>query len=813
MITNSIKGFLHQWPLQPQTMLQQISLSFDVSWWQTLVALATKGTVVVAAQAARKDPIALTKLIASETVTMTLAVPSEAVSWLQYGDLTQLRNSSWMWHISGGEDFGFNLVKHLQMLGKPALRTLNVYGPAETIIPHIYEVPYQNLDGADMPVPIGKVMPNYTVYVVDEQDHPVPAGIPGQLVIGGAGVANRYINNPSSTAERFPVDTLAGPSAVGMGWTRAHRSGDRGYLRTSDGLFILQARIAGDTQVKLRGQRIELQEIEANIIGASRSNITDAIVHMRRPEKGDASSAFLVAHVVLTPDAESRYRTRDARDAFLSGLVTELVLPNYMRPSVIIALPSLPLNHHGKVDRRGIAKMPLETVGMTPDGGINGSSWAEETENQRKMKEIWLSVLAEMTQVHTVHATSDFFLVGGNSLLLISVQAEIRKRVGLTIPLVDLFQSSTLIEMAALLSIKEDDTSKGTSVDWQEETKFDDDHKVVQVPRSLIWPRDGAIIALTGATGFLGRELLRRLTAMEEIRAIYCIAVRDPKKLSSFTSPKVVIYPGDLTQPHLGLSEESVRQIFFHADAIIHNGADVSFLKSYTTLRTANLESTKELVRLALHYANVKHFHYVSTAGVAALAMRELYEEPLGAYPPEGTMDGYVISKWACESYLENVSSTTGLSVTVHRPTAIVGLDAPKLDVMHNVLHFAERLQSVPEMAALEGWFQFVGVEVVAQAMADDAVAGPRKGVGKVEYRNHCGNDDEAVGIHQLGQYLEKKHGVHFVTQSDAEWIRRANEAGLTPEVTEYLKRSWLVSLLLEARSQPFPLLNNKLQA
>lgn len=789
MIINSIKGPLHHWPLGPQTVLQQIPLSFDVSWWQALVGLATKGTVVVAVRAARKDPVALTKLIASEKITMTLAVPSEAVSWLQYGNLAQLRESSWAWHISGGEDFGFNLTKHLQTLAKPTLRVLNIYGPSETMIPHIYEVPVPDLTAADMPVPIGEVMPNYTVYVVDERNHPVPTGVPGQLVIGGAGIANGYINNPSLTAERFPIDTLGGPRAVAKGWTRAHCSGDRGYLRASDGLFMLQARVAGDTQVKLRGQRIDLREIEAGIAGASWKDVAEAVVHMRQGEDGEASSDFLVAHVVLTSDAVSRYGTGSAREEFLSGLVAKLPLPSYMRPSVIVALPSLPLNHHGKVDRRAISKLPLETAGTIWGGQSNGSSMGVETESQRKMKEIWLSVLGEAAQTHSVHPASDFFLVGGNSLLLISVQAEVSKRFSLTVPLVQLFQGSTLAEMAELLSANDDRESRTTctDIDWSVETKVDDLNQS-HAPRSLPWPQSGIVVVLTGASGFLGRDLLRRLAATEHIRTIHCIAVREPKKLSSITSSKVTIHTGDLTHPNLGLSEETARQIFGHADAIIHNGADVSFLKSYVTLRSANLTSTKELVRLALQHGHVKHFHYVSTAGVGALTARELYEEPLGAYPPRGSMDGYVISKWACENYLENVCSATGLPVTIHRPTAIVGPDAPRLDVMHNVLHFAEQLRCVPKMAALEGWFQFVGVETVARDMADDTVAGPGTGIEKVQYRNHCGSDDEAVEIQQLGEYLEKKHGVQFTVLDDNEWIERGNKAGLAPEVTEYLK-------------------------
>jgi len=187
----------------------------------------------------------------------------------QYGNLAQLRESPWAWHISGGEDFGFNLTKHLQTLAKPALRVLNIYGPSETMIPHIYEVPDPDLTAADMPVPIGEVMPNYTVYIVDEQNHPVPTSVPSQLVIGGMGIVNGYINKPSLTAERFPIDTLGRPRAVAKGWTSAHCSSDHGYLRASDGLFMLQARIAGNTQVKLRGQRVDLREIKAGISGAS----------------------------------------------------------------------------------------------------------------------------------------------------------------------------------------------------------------------------------------------------------------------------------------------------------------------------------------------------------------------------------------------------------------------------------------------------------------------------------------------------------------------------------------------------------------
>ena len=727
---------------------------------------------------ARKDPIALTQIIVSENITMTAAVPSETVAWLQHGDLIRLKNSRWALHIAGGEDFSFNLIKYLQSLNKPELRALNVYGPAEAMIPHVFEVPYQTLTVNDMPVPIGRVMPNYTIYVVDEQNNPVPAGISGHLIMGGAGIANGYINNPSLTEEQFPIDKRAGPRALSKGWILSHRSGDRGYINEHDGLFYIQARISGDTQVKIGGQRMNLREIEASIVNFSGGTVVEAVAHVQKPENENTSAPFLVTHVVLTPDVASRYENESAKNEFLSRLAAELPLPPYMRPSIIRALPTLPLNHHGKVDRKRIKELQLDL------GNWYAPLQTLETESQEKMRNIWMSVLG--TQARPLHGSSDFFLIGGNSLSLISVQAEIKKRYGLAMPLIQLFQGSTLTQMAQVLDGETNANSISTGVDWPAETKVDPDFQKLYLP--LPPPNEGATVILTGATGFLGRELVEKMVANEQIKTVHCIAVRDPAKLCSITSPKVVVYAGDLTQPLLGLPLEVAEKLFTDADTIIHNGADVSFLKSFASLKTANLASTKELVRLTLQSGKAKRFHYVSTAGVAALLGRELGEEPLGAYPPAASMDGYVISKWACESYLQKVNTVTGLPVTIHRPAAIVGVNAPRLDVMHNVLHFAEQLQAVPEMSALEGWFQFVSVETVATDMVDDVIAGPLEERLELQYHNHCGDDQSAVDIHGLGGYLTTKHGFDFATLSDAEWVGQAEAAGLSPEVAEYLK-------------------------
>ncbi|KAH8749016.1 male sterility protein-domain-containing protein, partial [Diaporthe sp. PMI_573] len=316
----------------------------------------------------------------------------------------------------------------------------------------------------------------------------------------------------------------------------------------------------------------------------------------------------------------------------------------------------------------------------------------------------------------------------------------------------------------------------------------------------------GLVVVLTGATGFLGRRLLRAMVESPAIKIIYCIAVRDPSKLSDFSSAyKVVIHAGDLRSPLLGLNSNDAQSIFTSADLIIHNGADVSFLKPYTTLKTTNVASTKELVRLIHTYPSTSTstsgpaLHFVSTAGVAALTnnQQDLYERRLLGQPVgSSNTSEYVASKWACETFLENVSAAdTGLCIVVHRPTAIVGPDAPRLDVMHNVINLADQLRCVPQMRALEGWFQFVPIEEITRDILDDILGNPSGGYAvpddtlgpRIRYYNHYGPDEETVEIHDLGEYLGKKQGVQFETVEDYEWVRRANAIGVAAEIMEYL--------------------------
>ncbi|KAL7940544.1 male sterility domain-containing protein [Trichoderma barbatum] len=302
-------------------------------------------------------------------------------------------------------------------------------------------------------------------------------------------------------------------------------------------------------------------------------------------------------------------------------------------------------------------------------------------------------------------------------------------------------------------------------------------------------PPGGIVVALTGATGFLGRHILRKLVSDNMVREVHCIAVRDTSKLL-VNSSKVIIHSGDLREPGLRLAEDTAKRIFSNLSVIIHNRANVSFLQSYQTLRAANVLSTKILIQLSIKYASgrsLPYFHFVSTAGVTQLGTGELYEESLAVAQPQASANGYVVSKWASEKYLKNTHVSSALLVTIHRPSYILGPDAPQLDVMHNILHFAEKLRSVSRMPSVDRWLQFVGIKEVAQDIVTDVLEKEGRQGENVQYRNHCGSEKDWVRLDQLGVYLERQHGREFPTVNFTDWIDSAGMAGMPTQVKEYL--------------------------
>lgn len=763
-------------------ILQQSALSFDMSVLQILLALAVGGTLCLTPRSSRGDPNAITELILREKVTFTCATPSEYTSWLIYGKSEAMKRSNWKAALSGGEPLTKRLLKMFRSLRKPDLHLFNGYGPTETTCCSTkVEIDYNDIAAHEGGISAGFASPNESIYILDDKLQPVPIGVPGEIVIGGTGVGIGYLADQQLSKKHFVPDHFATMEQAEKGWITMYRTGDKGRLR-ADGSLKIEGRLVGDTQIKLRGLRIELREVEEAILLASMGVLVDCVVSSRTDSTD--SSDFLVAHVVF-----SRDYPLSERQSYLNQLPSTLSLPQYMCPAVVTPLERLPMNSSGKVDRRCVADLPiLRTPQMKSDS-------TTRTTLMSRLQEIWGEVIPSFVfSSYAVEPESDFFHVGGNSMLLVRLQALIKQNFNVSLPLTRLFEISTLRGMAMFLENQSETLNYGF-IDWMAETKPEVSLSTVRFAQDAQQAAPSPkVVVLTGATGFLGPYLLNILTQNPQVEKLHCIAIRNAQTREMLlNNPKVNVHMGDLTKPMLGLSAETAGKIFAEADVVIHNAADVSHLKTYYTLRPANVWSTKELVRLSLdRYIPI---HYVSTAGVAMLTPREMFSEVSVAdtYPPTDGSDGYTASKWASERYLERTSEETGLPVWIHRPSSIthpsglLGENASEMEFLQNLFKYSRLLKAVPSSDKLQGVIDLVSAENVAQGIVASALGGNRSpGSQSVTYIHQTG--DFRLPISGMKDFLESETKETFETINISEWADRATGLGLHPAVAAAFK-------------------------
>jgi hybrid polyketide synthase/nonribosomal peptide synthetase ACE1 len=768
-------------PLGKETVLHQSSYAWDMSIYQILISLCNAATLIVAPNATRGDPVAITDLIESEKVTTVLATPTEYLAWIRHGK-TSIQRSSLALAISGGEPLTTGLLQEFRSLGKKDLRLVNVYGPAEvTIACSMEEIAFAKLSSDSIdPCLWLSTLPNYSVCIVDEHMQPLPVGIPGEVLIGGAGIAEGYLD-PNLTKDSFLPDRYPSPYFKSQGWTKIHRTGDRGRL-AQDGRLILLGRIKGDNQIKLGGIRINVEEVETIIVQCSAGVISQAIVSLRAGSEHHEGGSFLVAFVIL-----ANIESTEAEFRLLKDLPASLPLPQYMQPAMVVPIAAFPQNASGKVDRLAVSKIPISQP--VPRMLAN----AELTPIEQSLRTLWQEVISQdIVGLHSIDSQSDFFHVGGSSISLVDLQAHAKDRFGVPVPLHQLFEASTLQGMASRIQ-NISSAQHSSSVDWDEELEG----LLAEVsPFSNIEMPDGpsgtGAVVLTGATGFIGKEILRRLVNDDRVQVIYCLAVRKPlaKLPVIFANPKVHVYHGDLGSSQLGLSDSDASSIFQSAEIVIHNGADVSFMKSYQSLKLTNVASTAELVKLAL--PRRIPFHFISTASVTRFASTDSFGEvSVASFPPPTIPeDGYATGKWVCEVFLERVCQSWGLPMWIHRPSSVTGSDAPELDLMSNVLRYCHATKKIPASEAWSGVFDFISVESVAAQIIEilhASGATPTTGDGA---RFLYQSGEIQVGQHEVQSMLEAGAGEQFEIVSLMEWVDAAEAAGMNALLGEYLRQA-----------------------
>jgi amino acid adenylation domain-containing protein len=393
-------------------VLQKTPYGFDVSVWEFFWPLMAGARLVLARPGAHRDAAALVRIIRDEQITVVHFVPSMLQVFLQapgVSSCTSLRHV-----FCSGESLSLGL-QH-EFFNRLSCELHNLYGPTEASID---VTAWRCRPGTDR-VPIGGPIANTRVHVLDANLECVPVGATGELYVGGAGLARGYLGRPGLTAERFVPD----PHSAQPGG-RLYRTSDV-VRRLTDGQLEYVART--DHQVKIRGHRVELGEVEAVL--REHPAVRDAVVVA--PE--DAGGVrHLVAYTVPTAgDAISGAALR----RFLAAR-----LPAQMLPSSFVALPALPLGVHGKIDRAALS-MP---AAVRPE--LERDCAAPRTPTEAELAALW----AEVLRVDQVGVDDDFFDSGGDSLRATQLVSRIAFRMGRELPVRAVFDAPTVSQLAAVV--------------------------------------------------------------------------------------------------------------------------------------------------------------------------------------------------------------------------------------------------------------------------------------------------------------------------------------------------------------------------
>jgi glycopeptidolipid biosynthesis protein len=632
------------------------SYSFDISGWEIFGALLRGGRLVVVPESVASSPDDFRALLLAQRVNVLSQTPS-AVGALSPEGLESVAL------LVGGEACPPEVMDRWA----PGRVMINEYGPTETTMWVTINASLKPGSGA---VPIGSPLPTAALFVLDGWLRPVPAGVVGELYVAGPQVGAGYWRRGGLTASRF----VACP--FGTSGTRMYRTGD--LVRWgSDGQLQYLGRV--DEQVKIRGHRIELGEVQASLAGLD--GVEQAVVIAREDRPGDKR---LVGYITGAADPVA------VRNALVD------VLPAYMVPSAVVSVGALPLTVNGKLDKRALPAPEYQDAG-------DYQAPANATE------ETLAGIYAQVLGLDRVGVEESFFDLGGDSLLAMRVVAAINKSLDVRLAVPTLFNAPSVRSLSqqlarntfsdSFVSVHGRDVAEVHARDLTLD-KFLDVGTLTGAPTLPGPSAEVRTILLTGATGFLGRYLaLECLKQLEQVDGTLICLVRaksdedawrrlesvfdsgDPDLLAYFrelAADHLEVIAGDKGEADLGLDQQTWQRLAATVDLIIDSAALVNGLLPYSELFGPNVEGTAELIRIALT-TKMKPYSYVSTVNVGDQIDASAFTEDgdIRVISPTRAIDdsygnGYGNSKWAGEVLLREANDLCGLPVAVFRSGRIM---------------------------------------------------------------------------------------------------------------------------------------------
>lgn len=677
--------------------------------------------------------------------------------------------------IIGGEAALPERVRQWHELNTQNIRLLNTYGPSETTV--VASCAQLRMGDA---ISIGTPLPGRQMAVVDRQGRILKRNEAGELIVFGAGIGDGYRNMPDATTTRFR--NLQFPWHARE--QRAYFTGDRALITASGSVEFL-GRL--DAEIKISGHRINPVEIESAILSLGLARDVSVV-----PIIGEQKT--LTAFIVCR-DGQPSPTIQTLRQ-----MLAEM-LPPPMLPTQLKFLPQLPQNGAGKVDRKALAaivsidtdkivSIGTEKIASNDAGEIIASIDAEKiaagaaetmvggdySAEEQLVIRTWQQVLG----ISRIELDDDFFLLGGQSLQTIQVANRLSTALQRTIAVTVLFENPTVRQLASELSeytpktfAKNNDLARKDIEDdlarFQAELANAGEQRV-----KPLW--HCRTILLTGATGFVGAQLLYQLLQAGDIKVICLVRAYSTanafEKISAALAKqnleinnlhdKIDIVLADLEQPGFGLTREEFHQLALQCDAVFHNAANTSVMRDYRSLRAANVLSTQTLLRFSA--IKCVPFHLISTIAVAP---EEGLPEDFVAWH-KNLKDGYQQSKWAAERSVE-IAANKGYPVSIYRLARVVGdLQSGAVndkDLIWNIAAASVRNNVFPHLSIEEPWTPVDLVTRVVVANAQQSIPHPILNIvppGAValqdisEWLRDAGFALQTVAVKEWCEYLSK---------------------------------------------------------
>ena len=537
-IDNRLRWQQHQIPVgEGDRVLHKTPISFDVHVWELYWPLAEGAAVVIAAPDGHRDPAYLARVIAEQSVTAVHFVPTmlsaltsspAARRILAEAGFGREREQPLRYVVCSGEALQKDQVQAAgEVLG---VYPLNLYGPTEAAVDVTFWE--TSTDPQRESVPIGEPVWNTGTLILDPTGHPVPVGVTGELHLSGVQLARGYKNNPQATAAAFVEQAPAGALALLNGESqRLYRTGDLACWEIlSDGRAVIGYRGRTDYQIKVRGQRLELGDIEMAL--AAVEGVSASVALLYRGLREPALAAVLEVGDVPAERAEQLVEA--AREHCAQ------VLPDYMVPTLWHTLPALPVSPSGKADRKLLASLDL-----TPQ--------TSDAEGPHGLLEQQLcSIIAGVLGRERFGVDEDFFASGGHSLAALEVIAAVEEQLGLSVSIGALFAHPTVQALAASIAGERGEGAEFAPVLPLREQPTA--HDATDAPAPLF------ILPPAGGLGWCYAGYLSHLPAQQGVYAVQAEAFSDPQ--AGFASSLQELAEGYLAQIEKTLAERSLPRRF-----------------------------------------------------------------------------------------------------------------------------------------------------------------------------------------------------------------------------------------------------------